>query len=169
MKTSYFAGGCYWCLEAIFRRVIGVNEVISGIALPEPEKGKKEPSAEAVKIIYNDEIVDFETLVSIFFSVHDPTTPNRQGNDIGPEYRSIVFYSDETERKVIERTVEYLMEEKIFEKPIVTEIRKLQTFSKAPEHHQRYYEKNASNSYCTMVIYPKIAKFREKFAHLYSK
>lgn len=167
MKTAFFAGGCYWCLEAIYRKLKGVEDVISGFAIPFNENGKPETKVETIKVTYDEEKLDFLTLVRVFFSVHDPTTLNRQGNDVGPEYRSVAFYNDEIEKRTIETVITELENEQIFENPIVTEVRTVASFKIAPESHQNYYEKNKGSKYCSVVISPKIAKFRKGFLDLY--
>ena len=160
-STLYLAGGCYWCLEAIFQRIIGVNKVISGIALPDT----KEPEVETIKITYDRKIIGLGTLLEVFLSSHDPTTPNRQGGDIGPEYRSVIFCSDKQEFETAEKTIHEM--QKYYDKPIVTQLRRLKKFKPASTAHQNYYNNNKENAYCTNIISPKIKKFKEKFSSLY--
>ncbi len=160
-STLFLAGGCYWCLEAIFQRIKGVDEVISGMAFPDTQ----EPKVETIKIVYDPEIIELETLLEVFLTSHDPTTINRQGNDVGPEYRSVIFCNDRHEFQIAEKVV-YEMQ-KYYNDPIVTQLRKLKKFKPAPTSHQNYYNKNKENAYCTNIISPKIKKFKEKFSSLY--
>jgi methionine-S-sulfoxide reductase len=158
-------GGCFWCLEAVYNKIKGV-EAISGYA-----GGKtKNPTyrqvcsgrtghAEVVKVLYDPEIISLAKILEIFFTMHDPTTLNRQGNDIGTQYRSIVFYSTPEEKEIIEQAIEKAQKDWV--RPIVTEVEKLTKFYKAEEYHQRYYDKNPNQGYCRVMISPKIAKLKK--------
>ncbi|MDI1235643.1 MAG: peptide-methionine (S)-S-oxide reductase MsrA [bacterium] len=172
--TATFAGGCFWCIETTMARLKGVDTVISGYT-----GGKtKDPTykeictgftghAEAVQIIYNPDIVDYNTLLTVFFTMHDPTTLNRQGHDIGTQYRSAIFYNSPQQKDSAEAFIKKLTEEKIFENPIVTEVQPLGIYYNAEDYHQDYYNQNRlENSYCTAVIDPKVSKLRKSFSHL---
>lgn len=168
-----FGCGCFWCSEAIFRRVRGVSKVTSGYA------GGNEPSptyervsahttghAEVVQMEFDPKEISYEQLLEIFFGTHDPTTRNRQGGDVGPQYRSIILYHNQEQKKTAESVKAKLGKENVFGKPIVTEIEPLTTFYPAEQYHRDYYEKNRTQAYCQVVIDPKVAKFRQKFSSL---
>lgn len=170
-ETATFGSGCFWCTEAIFERVDGVIDVISGYA------GGLEPNpsyelvctgttryAEVTQITYDPEIVSFQTLLKIFWETHDPTTLNRQGADVGPQYRSVIFYHNQEQKEIAERLKNELNKAKIWDKPIVTEITPVSNFYKAENYHQNFYENNPSNSYCNFVITPKVKKFEKVFS-----
>ncbi len=172
-KTIIFGGGCFWCTEAIFRRLKGVVSVTSGYA----GGNTKNPTysqigngdtghAEVIKVEFDTTVIDLGTLLSVFFSTHDPTTLNQQGYDRGTQYRSIILYTEEGDRKIIEQYIAGLKDDKTFPSPIVTEIKPLEVFYEAEEYHKEYYEKNADARYCQVIIDPKIAKLRSKFSHL---
>jgi len=171
---AVFAGGCFWCLEAVFKELKGVLSVVSGysgghISNPNYEIVKKGDTghAESVEIKYDPKIISYRELLDIFFSVHNPTTPNRQGNDIGSQYRSIILYKTLNQKREAEEMIKELNKSKIFEDPIVTEINPFIRFYPAEESHKDYYERNKDkNPYCQIVINPKLAKFREKYGHL---
>ena len=162
MSEAVFGGGCFWCLDAIFRKVDGVIDVIVGYA------GGKRPNptyeqvctgltghAEVVKIIYDENIVSYEKLLDIFFQIHDPTQLNRQGNDVGTQYRSIILYLDEHQKELALKKINELKNAI----NVVTEVKKLEKFYKAEEYHQNYFEKNPNQPYCQYVIKPKVEKF----------
>lgn len=170
-ETATFGSGCFWCTEAIFERVDGVIDVISGYA------GGLEPNpsyelvcsgttryAEVTQITYNPEIVSFQTLLKIFWETHDPTTLNRQGADVGPQYRSVIFYHNQEQKEIAEHLKNELNKAEIWDKPIVTEITPVSNFYKAENYHQNFYENNPSNSYCNFVITPKVKKFEKVFS-----
>jgi len=170
-ETAYLAGGCFWCLEAVFNRTEGISAVTSGYAggktkNPNYEQvsSGKTGHAETVKIEFDPEKISFEEILQIFFSLHDPTTPNRQGNDIGPQYRSAVFYADEKQKNSAKKIRRQIDGKKIYPHLIVTEILPLKEFYPAEEYHQKYFEKNPQAGYCQLIINPKIAKFRKKFS-----
>ncbi len=174
LASAVFGGGCFWCLDPLFSHVRGVKTVATGYA-----GGKKEnPTyaevstgttghAEVVKIDYDPAVITYEELLNIFFYVHDPTTLNRQGNDIGPQYRSIILYADEAQRQTAEKVIKELVEKKVYKNPIVTELVKLDKFYRAEEEHQKYFEKNPEKAYCRLVIAPKFEKFKETFKKYY--
>ena len=172
--SAVFAGGCFWCLEAVFKEIKGVSLVIPGysgghISNPNYERVKKGDTghAESVEIKYDPMIISYRELLDIFFSVHNPTTPNRQGDDIGSQYRSMILYKTLNQKRGAEEMIKELDKSKIFEDPIVTEITPFVRFYPAEENHKDYYEKNKDkNPYCQIVINPKLAKFREKYGHL---
>jgi peptide-methionine (S)-S-oxide reductase len=172
-QAATFGCGCFWCSEAVFTRVRGVSKVIPGYA------GGTEPAptyeqvcahrtghAEVVQVEFDPGQASYEQLLEIFFGTHDPTTRDRQGADAGPQYRSIILYHDEAQRRTAEAVKARLEREGIFGKPIVTEIEPLTTFYPAESYHRDYYARNSDAAYCQAVIDPKVAKFRKKFAAL---
>lgn len=173
LEKAYFASGCFWCVEAIFESVIGVEEVISGYSGGEIENptydavsSGKLKHAEAVEVYYNPELVSYETLLEVFFGSHDPTTPNRQGNDVGPQYRSMVFYKNEVEKKMVEQYIVKLDAENIYDSPIVTEVKAFKVFYKAEAYHQNYEKRNPNNPYVRAVSIPRLKKFQKKYPDL---
>ncbi len=173
IQSIIFAGGCFWCVEAIFNRLKGVEGVTSGYTggtVPNPSYeqicGGDTGHAEAIKIDYNPSIIGMEELLSVFFSSHDPTTLNQQGNDIGNQYRSAIFYTTDEQKRASEKFVEDLTNNRTFSKPIVTEIKPLDVFYPAEDYHQNYYANNQNKPYCQIVIDPKIVKLKQKFSHL---
>jgi peptide-methionine (S)-S-oxide reductase len=174
-ETAYLAGGCFWCLEAAYSRIGGVRAVVSGYAgghldnpaYEEVSRGKT-GHAETVKVEFDAKIISYKEILGIFFSVHDPTTPNRQGGDIGPQYRSIIFYADKTQKETAEKVIRQLTEQNIFAASIVTEILPLEKFWPAEEAHQKYFEKNPAAAYCQIVINPKLAKLKTRFAKYFT-
>lgn len=174
--TNYtLAGGCFWCLDAVFRRVKGVTYVLSGytggdVANPTYEQvsSGKTGHAEAVQISFDESVVPGEVLLDLFFLIHDPTTLNRQGNDVGTQYRSAMYYADAIRKEQYEAAKERAA--KIWKDPIVTEIDWLGTFYPAEDHHQYFYDRNPDQGYCSTIITPKIVKARAKFAkYLYTE
>ena len=170
-SIATLGGGCFWCLEAVYQQLEGVTQVVSGyagghVANPTYEQvcGKKTGHAEVVQVTFDPGVVSYRDILEVFFSIHDPTTANRQGNDVGPQYRSVIFYHDDEQRRTAEEILAELTAEHAFEDPIVTEIKPLDRFYAAEEYHQNYYAQNAAQPYCAYVISPKIAKFRSKFA-----
>jgi peptide-methionine (S)-S-oxide reductase len=173
LKTAVFGGGCFWCTEAVFQRLQGVHSVTSGYSGGEMESPTYEQvsagitgHAEAIKIEYDPEAIKYEDLLNVFFASHDPTTLNRQGNDVGTHYRSVIFYTDEEQREQAQKYIDKLSHDNTFKAPIVTEIKPVMKFFPAEGYHQNFYNNNGSYPYCSVVIDPKIAKLREKFAHL---
>ena len=170
-QKATFAGGCFWCTEAIFQQVEGVNSVVSGYIggkVKDPSYreicGGRTGHAEAVEITFDPGKITYEELLEIFFNTHDPTTLNRQGADVGTQYRSAVFYHDEEQHDKVVKTIKELTKREVFENPIVTEILKAPTFYKAEDYHQNYFNRNKEQPYCGVVINPKLAKFRKKYA-----
>jgi peptide-methionine (S)-S-oxide reductase len=173
LETAVFGGGCFWCTEAIFTRLRGVESVESGYAGGTTEKPTYEQvsmggtgHAEAIKIEFDPSVIQYKDLLTVFFATHDPTTLNQQGADIGTQYRSAVFYTSEEQRDQAQIFIEQLDNDGTFNDPIVTEVAPLTKFYPAESYHQRYYEQNSNKPYCSVVISPKIAKLRSKFAPL---
>jgi peptide-methionine (S)-S-oxide reductase len=173
LKTAVFGGGCFWCVEAVFKRLKGVEEVVSGYAGGDMEKPSYEDvssgktgHAEVIKFSFDPEVIKYESLLDVFFASHDPTTLNRQGNDTGTQYRSAIYYSDVDQKAMAEKYIHELDAEGTFGAPIVTEIKELGKFYPAEDYHQNFYDNNRQYPYCTFVIDPKITKLRQKFAHL---
>lgn len=171
LQTATFAGGCFWCTEAIFKKLKGVDEVISGycggrVNNPTYEEVSAGDSghAEAIQVQFDPSIISYEVLVEIFFKLHDPTTLNRQGADVGEQYRSVIFYHNDEQKKIAESVLGKFEQDKVYEDPIVTKITKFSTFYKAEDYHQNYYERNKEkNPYCRIVIDPKITKLYKDF------
>jgi peptide-methionine (S)-S-oxide reductase len=168
-EVATLAGGCFWCLEAVYEQVNGVLRVESGYAggtVPRPTYDQvctgRTGHAEVVQVTFDPEVVSFEDLLAIFFTIHDPTTLNRQGADVGTQYRSALFYHDEKQRVAAESMIERIKAEGIWDDPIVTEVVPLETFYKAEGYHQEYYRRNRGQPYCQVVIAPKVAKFRKE-------
>lgn len=166
--TATFGGGCFWCIEAAFEELEGVEDVTSGYAGGHAENPSyrevcsgETGHAEVVQLEYDPAVVSYDELLEVFFTVHDPTQLNRQGPDVGTQYRSIVLYHDDEQREQAEAYVEALDEE--YDDDVVTEVEALDTFHRAEEHHQNYFEKNPDDAYCTMHAQPKVEKVRERF------
>lgn len=172
LEQIVLASGCFWCTEAVFQRVIGVEEVVSGYtgghiknpAYREVCSGRT-GHAEGILVSFNPEIISLKELLEIFFATHDPTTLNRQGHDVGTQYRSAIFFSKEAQKEVIENYISYLTEEQVFDNPIVTQVSKLDVFYNAEEDHQNYYNDNQLQPYCNFVISPKVQKLKKNFAN----
>ena len=171
-KSIVLGGGCFWCLEAVFDKLNGVSKAQSGYAGGHVENpGYKEVCygstghAEVLKIDYDSEVISLETILQVFFTFHNPTTLNRQGNDVGTQYRSIIFYESEEEKSLIDK---YISEtaSTFWDNPIVTEISPSKIFYPAEAYHDNYYELNSSQSYCKFVIEPKVSKLRAKYQEL---
>lgn len=172
-QTAVFGGGCFWCTEAVFRRLKGVESVTPGYAGgSKPDPTYKEVSsghtghAEVIEVRFDPHTVSFEQLLNVFFATHNPTTLNQQGDDIGEQYRSVIFYLNEEQRNTAEKFIASLEQEQVFDSPIVTQIQPLDKFYEAEDYHHEYYEKNKDKPYCQAVINPKIAKLRQKFSEL---
>lgn len=169
-ETATLAGGCFWCLEAVFKDLRGVERVVSGYAggnLPNPTYRQvctgTTGHAEVVQVTFDPQAVTYRELLEVFFTIHDPTTLNRQGADIGTQYRSAIFYHSPEQKATAEQVVSELSEEAIWERPIVTGVVPLKEFYPAEDYHQDYFEKNPEQPYCRAVVAPKVAKFRQKF------
>jgi peptide-methionine (S)-S-oxide reductase len=169
--TAVLGGGCFWCLEAVFDELDGVLAVDSGYAggaLPNPTYeavcGGRTGHAEVVRVTFDPAKLSLRDLLTVFFTIHDPTTRNRQGNDIGTQYRSVVFCQDEAQRATAQAVVAELTAARIWPAPIVTEIAGAATFYPAEDYHQEYFARNGGQPYCQLVVAPKVAKFRKSFA-----
>jgi peptide-methionine (S)-S-oxide reductase len=168
--TATFGGGCFWCVEAIFQNLNGVQSVFSGYSGGEINKPSYEDvcsgktgHAEAVQIIYDSKQIAYSELLEIFFQTHDPTSLNRQGNDVGTQYRSVIFYHNAEQKKLAEYYKQKLDSSGIYDAPIVTEISAFSNFYKAEEYHQNYFNDHRTQPYCEVVIQPKIEKFKKLF------
>lgn len=173
MKELILGGGCFWCVEAVFQQLKGVEEVIPGYAggtTPDPSYRQVTSGttghAEVAKIIYDPAKITEEQLLWVFWHAHDPTTINRQGNDVGPQYRSIVFYENEEQKEQIQKSIQKAESDEIWEEPIVTEVEPLDTFYEAEKYHHDYYISHPQQPYCNIVISPKIKKVRSEFPEL---
>ncbi len=168
MKHAVLAGGCYWCVEAVFEELQGVHEAVSGFAgsgvtARDFNDAHAKGHAEAVRITYDPDVIDYVTLLEVFFATHDPTTLNGQGADIGVEYRSAIFYADDAEKEAAEGMIAALTEGLLFDQPIVTTIEPLKEFHVAPDRHQNYVCNNPGQPYVESVAMDKVAKVRKKF------
>lgn len=169
-QTATFASGCFWCTEAVFDRIKGVISTTSGYSggdMDKPNYGQVSAGntghAEALQVEFDPEIVSYETLVDVFFASHDPTTPNQQGYDIGPEYRSIIFYRTPEQEQAARQKIEKLDQEGKYDNPIVTEVVEFKKFFPAEDYHQDFYEQNKNHPYCQIIIDPKITKLIQEF------
>jgi methionine-S-sulfoxide reductase len=170
IDTITLGGGCYWCMEAIFQRLKGVENIESGFsggAMKNPTYREvctgQTGHAEVVQITYDGSIVSFPEILKIFFTMHDPTTLNRQGNDRGTQYRSVIFYRNEQQKMTAEDLIKALNKSNAYSAPIVTEVKPFEVFYKAENYHQNYYNENSEEGYCRFVIQPKIEKFEKVF------
>lgn len=173
LSLATFGGGCFWCTEAVFEEAKGVEKVVSGyagghVANPTYEAvcGKKTGHAEVIQIAFDPSVISFRELLGIHFATHDPTTPNRQGNDVGPQYRSVIFFHSSEQERTAREVIAELNSEGTFPNPIVTEVASIPEFYAAEDYHQGYFRQNPMQPYCAFVTAPKVAKFREKFGHL---
>lgn len=175
LETATLGGGCFWCLEAVFQEVPGVAEVVSGYAGGHAEDPSYEEictgttgHAEVVRLRFDREVVPYRRLLEIFFTIHDPTQLDRQGADVGTQYRSVVFHHTSEQRRVAEEVIRELEQEGVFEDPVVTRLEPLgpggATFYRAEDYHQDYYRTHPGQGYCQAVINPKLAKYRRRFA-----
>lgn len=169
-EVATLGGGCFWCLEAVFDDLRGVERVESGYAggsVPDPTYeavcSGTTGHAEVVRVTFDPRVVSYKEILEVFFTIHDPTTLNRQGADIGTQYRSAIFYHSPEQKETAERTISELSAAKIWDAPIVTEIVPLEQFYEAEDYHQEYYRRNPGQGYCRMVVAPKVAKFRKHF------
>lgn len=176
LQTATLAGGCFWCLEAVFDEVKGVHSVESGYA----GGSKENPTyrevcsgmtghAEVVQVKFDPNVVSYRDLLNVFFAIHDPTTLNRQGADAGTQYRSAIFYHNEDQKKTAEGLIKELNGQKIWDRPIVTEIAPLDKFYMAEDYHQEYFANNPYQPYCQAVVAPKVSKFRKHFLEMLKK
>ncbi len=170
MEVATLGGGCFWCTEAVFDEIKGVEKVESGYSggtLPHPtyEQVSRGTTghAEVVQITFDRNVISFKEILEIFFTVHDPTTLNRQGADVGPQYRSVIFYHNNEQKTIAEQVIDGLSSAKIWDTPIVTQIEQFKAFYKAEDYHDKYFERNPEQAYCRLVITPKIAKLRKYY------
>jgi peptide-methionine (S)-S-oxide reductase len=169
-EVATLGGGCFWCLEAVYLELRGVEKVVSGYAgghvvQPTYEQvcGKKTGHAEVVQVTYDPAVVSYRELLQVFFTIHDPTTLNRQGADVGPQYRSVIFYHNADQKETAEAVMREITAEGIWGAPLVTELVELPAFYPAEDYHQNYYARNPYQGYCQVVIAPKVSKLRQKF------
>lgn len=170
LETITLGGGCYWCVEAVYENLDGVKSVLSGfsggkVANPSYEEVCTGTTghAEVVQITYDKNITDINEIFKVFFTVHDPTTLNRQGADVGTQYRSVIFYKNDEQKKAAESIIAELNKAKVYNSPIVTKVEPFKVFYKAEDYHQNYYANNKNQPYCKMVIQPKLEKFEKVF------
>lgn len=169
-ETAILAGGCFWCLEAVFDDLQGVLTVESGYSggrVPNPTYqqvcSETTGHAEVVRVTFDPQGITYRDLLRVFFSIHDPTTLNRQGNDVGSSYRSAIFYTDETQKQAAEEIIREIAAARLWPKPIVTEVTRFDAFYMAEDYHQEYFANNPFQPYCLGVVAPKVAKFRKQF------
>jgi len=170
-ETATLAGGCFWCLEAVYDELQGVDSVESGymggaIANPTYQQvcSGRTGHAEVVQVAFDPAVISYREIIQIFFAIHDPTTLNRQGNDVGTQYRSAIFYHSDEQRTVAEDVIGELTRERVFDRPIVTEVTAASRMYLAEDYHQEYFARNPEQPYCQFVVAPKLAKFRKLFA-----
>jgi len=170
-ELATLGGGCFWCLEPIFMDLVGVGQVVTGYSggtVPSPSYRLvctgTTGHAEVVQISFVSEVISFKEILEVFFTIHDPTTPNQQGADVGSQYRSVIFYHIEEQKKTAESMIRELNAAGIWDAPIVTEVVPFTAFYKAENYHQDYYTKNPGEAYCRAVISPKVAKFRKRYS-----
>ena len=169
-EVATLAGGCFWCLEAIYEQLEGVDKVESGYSggsLANPSyhqvSSGRTGHAEVVQLTFDPQTITFRELLEVFFTFHDPTTLNRQGADVGPQYRSAIFYHDEEQKRIAEEVIKEIGDAKLYADPIVTEVAPFESFYMAEGYHQEYYANNPNQPYCRAVIQPKVAKFRKHY------
>jgi peptide-methionine (S)-S-oxide reductase len=171
LETATLAAGCFWCVEAVFDDLVGVEDVVSGYSGGHKEDptyqevcSETTGHAEVVQIRFDAAALSYADLLRVYFTVHDPTQLNRQGNDIGSSYRSAIFYHSDEQKRVAEEIISEITAAKIYDHPIVTEVTPFDKFWPAEDYHQEYFANNPSQPYCAAVVAPKVAKFRQKFA-----
>lgn len=170
-EITTLAGGCFWCLEAVYDDLKGIEDVVSGYSGGHVENPSYEQvctggtgHAEVVQIKFDPQVISFAEILKVFFTIHNPTTLNQQGADIGTQYRSAIFYHTPEQKKLAEQTIAEINAAKIWDAPIVTEVTPFKEFHPAEDYHQEYFKRNPYQGYCQMVVAPKVAKFRQKFA-----
>ncbi|MGI9036005.1 MAG: peptide-methionine (S)-S-oxide reductase MsrA [Pyrinomonadaceae bacterium] len=170
LETATLAAGCFWCVEAVFDDLKGVEDVVSGYSGGRQENPTYREvcsgatgHAEVINIRFDPQEISFKEILQVFFTVHDPTQLNRQGNDIGTSYRSAIFYHTDEQKRIAEEVIKEISDEKIYDKPIVTQIAPFDKFYPAEDYHQEYFANNPNQPYCAAVVAPKVAKFRQKF------
>ena len=169
-EVTTLGGGCFWCTEAIYAELKGVEKVESGYSggsIPNPTYEQvctgTTGHAEVVQITFNPKAISFKEILEVFFTIHDPTTLNRQGNDEGPQYRSIIFYHNDNQKRIAEQVIKEIEAAKIWDKPIVTQVEQYQAFYRAEKYHQEYFKNNPEQPYCRVIISPKLTKFRHSY------
>lgn len=169
-ETIVLGGGCFWCIEAAYQLITGVESVLPGYAGGRTENptywdlhDKETGHAEVVQVTFDSSVITLEDILDIFWALHDPTTPNRQGNDVGEEYRSIILYTDPKQKEIIEASIRDV--QKLWKNPVVTDVTPLKKFYEAEQEHHNYFQKNPAQAYCQVIINPKLAKLRSKFSH----
>lgn len=170
VEVATLAGGCFWCLEAVFDELKGVESVESGYTggkVPDPTYAQvcdgDTGHAEAVQIAFDPQVLSYNDLLTVFFAIHDPTTLNRQGEDVGRQYRSAIFYHDEQQKEIAGQVIRKISDASIWDNPIVTEVTPFEKFYPAEDYHQEYFAHNSFQPYCRAVIVPKVTKFRKQF------
>ncbi|MCA9888533.1 MAG: peptide-methionine (S)-S-oxide reductase MsrA [Anaerolineae bacterium] len=170
IETTTLAGGCFWCLEAVYDQLKGVQSVESGYAGGNVQNPSYKAvctgttgHAEVVQIAFDNDVISFQDILDVFFTIHDPTTLNRQGNDVGTQYRSAVFYHSDEQKEIAEKTIKDLNQNGPWDNPIVTQIVPVANYFPAEDYHQEYFENNPDQGYCRVIIAPKVAKFRSKY------
>ncbi|MGI8641983.1 MAG: peptide-methionine (S)-S-oxide reductase MsrA [Pyrinomonadaceae bacterium] len=170
LETATLGAGCFWCVEAVFDDLKGVEDVTSGYSGGRTENptyqevcSETTGHAEVIQVKFNPNEISFKEILQVFFSVHDPTTLNRQGNDIGTSYRSAIFYQSDEQKRVAEEVIKEVTEEDVYDNPIITEVAPFKKFYTAEGYHQEYFANNPNQPYCAAVVAPKVAKFRKKF------
>lgn len=173
IQQATLAGGCFWCIESAFNSIKGVVSAVSGYAGGQFQDPTYEQvcegttgHAEVVRVNFDSEQISYRDVLEVFFALHNPTQLNRQGNDVGTQYRSEIFYHDSEQKKIAEQIVDEIELEEIWSNPVVTEITALNNYYQAEDYHQDYFKNNPQNQYCSMVVAPKLAKFKKKFAEL---
>jgi peptide-methionine (S)-S-oxide reductase len=176
LQTATLAGGCFWCLEAVYDEIRGVHSVESGYAGGHVDNPTYRAvcngdtgHAEVVQVQFDPDVVSYRDLLNVFFAIHDPTTLNRQGADVGTQYRSAIFYHDEEQKRIAEELIKDLNTQKIWDRPLVTQVEKLDKFYIAEDYHQEYFANNPYQPYCMAVVAPKVSMFRKHFLELLKK
>ena len=169
-ETATLGGGCFWCLEAVFNQMEGVQSALSGYMgghVPDPSYRAvctgSTGHIEVVQVTFDPAVTSYRDILEVFFAIHDPTSLDRQGNDAGPQYRSAIFYHSDVQRETAEQMIHEIDSDRVWPRPIVTEVRPATTFYVAEDYHQDYFANNPNQPYCAYVVAPKVAKFREKF------
>jgi len=169
-EVATLGGGCFWCVEAVYNQLKGVESAISGYMGGHVENptyqqvcSKTTGHAEVVNVTFDTDVISFQDVLDIFFTIHDPTTLNRQGNDVGPQYRSGIWYHSDEQKRIAEETIKRLDQEGLYPNKIVTEVTPASTFWVAEDYHQNYFANNPNQGYCSFVIAPKVAKFRKQY------
>ena len=170
MEVATLGGGCFWCLEAIYDDLNGVTDVVSGysgghVVNPTYQQvcGKQTGHAEVVQVTFDTDVISFKDILNVFFTIHDPTTLNRQGNDVGPQYRSAIYYHSPEQKATAEATIQEVEAAGLWSNPIVTEVTAFDVFYVAEDYHQEYFKNNPNQGYCRVIIAPKVAKFRKQY------